>query len=901
MNSNQALSLAPLSIDGWEKPIGVDPEAMQFRWQLVCERRGVTQKSCQISLFPLESDGSHGPELWNSGVSATSMPFFNYDGPQLQSHQAYGWKLRVWEENASEPAEAEAAFVSGLSPHSWNADWIWKDDSLQSNQFAYFRKEYVLEQPATTAYLSISAHHYFQLFINGTRVGGYVSPAPSDPLDGKLYVTYDITSFLAPDGNNCLAVMALYLGDKGQNTVDGFPGLIVQGDITLQDGSKQRWTSGTDWQHLSSGAHRSGTAFQQSRRISPIEEVDARVLSSSWTKFGFKEQKSFPVTLSSAADAGWRLTPQRIPEGVIDDTIMPKLVHSVRTDEGLCQIFDTGRIISGWVRLSLRGVRDVKVRMRYAEQLDENGNVERKVCNEKSENYYDEYTMRGDAWEEWAPAFTYKAFRFVELTGYPDVLQNGELTVIAARTGLPELGSFRSSDPFLNALHEASIRTQKNNILGQVVDCPHREQAQYLADTDLQAELLLYHFGFAAEMLEKTLTDFTNAQKPDGAFPFVAPTNDDDPGFAIRIPEWDLHFISLLWKVYQISGDTSLITRHYSAAKRSAELWLSLAQTDGLLPKSEWWHISDWPYPIVDESGSVLTVQNTKFYQALRLLEQMSTLAGSPEDSAHWRAAADKLSVSIGASLFDLESNGFMDSLDSQARHQGVNALAYLAGLTPASADHPALLKQISEQQWEARTVLSLPLLRLLFEEGFPDKAYSLMHRTEYPGWGYMIAQGSPTLWEGWDDKESHSHAWNGYPARMLSEYIVGIQSAAPGLATIRFQPYCPEELLYTEASVPTPFGMTRAKWEQQQDGLTINIDVPAGAKAELWLTPLTQGRPIEGLCIYEGEGGAEVLIWSHDAIQNLDHTSLLGGERLPEAVIIRFGSGQYRFTTKSN
>ena len=35
--------------------------------------------------------------------------------------------------------------------------------------------------------------------------------------------------------------------------------------------------------------------------------------------------------------------------------------------------------------------------------------------------------------------------------------------------------------------------TQKNNILGLLVDCPHREQAQYLGDSALQAESIIYN------------------------------------------------------------------------------------------------------------------------------------------------------------------------------------------------------------------------------------------------------------------------------------------------------------------------------------------------------------------------------------------------------------------------
>lgn len=85
---------------------------------------------------------------------------------------------------------------------------------------------------------------------------------------------------------------------------------------------------------------------------------------------------------------------------------------------------------------------------------------------------------------------------------------------------------------------------------------------------------------------------------------------------------------------------------------------------------------------------------------------------------------------------------------------------------------------------------LVAPAAPSLFEEGLQDQAYHLLSKPDDPGWGYMIAQGAETMWEGWDDIESHCHAWNGYPARLLQEYVCGIQSGAPGFATAQIRPF---------------------------------------------------------------------------------------------------------------
>ena len=40
---------------------------------------------------------------------------------------------------------------------------------------------------------------------------------------------------------------------------------------------------------------------------------------------------------------------------------------------------------------------------------------------------------------------------------------------------------------------------------------------------------------------------------------------------------------------------------------------------------------------------------------------------------------------------------------------------------------------------------------------------------------GNIIRSNSLTMWEGFDDIESHSHAWGMYPVRLIQEYMLGI------------------------------------------------------------------------------------------------------------------------------
>lgn len=721
------------------------------------------------------------------------------------------------------------------------SDWIWRSRRIRVNDFAYFRKEFAVSGAPASARLYVSAHHYVQVYVNGERVGGFGTPAPTEPRRRKLYTEHEIAGLLH-EGANCITADAHYLGGGGQNAADGRPGFRLELHLTYADGRQAVVKTDTSWLALADMPHRTGTPYQQSRKISAVEDYDARKWQEAWRYAG---NGHTPATVKAKkAKIGrdeWPLVRQAIPEGAIEEELpLRKLPLPAGADGDaaaeLPQVFDAGQIVSGWPKLKLPGVAGATIRLRYSEDLDDGGRVKHNVCNEDSAFYYDQYTMRGAPVEEWQPSFSYKAFRYVEVTGYPLPIEAeaGQLTVCAAHTGMEYAGAFRCSDEFLNELYAACIRTQKNNVLGQTVDCPHREQAQYLADTDLQAETLLYNFD-AAAIVDKTLSDFADAQLEDGTFPFVAPTNYANPDFHIQIPEWDLHFATLLWKLYETTGREAVLRTHYEPLRRILAYFVGkLDPATGLVPLDKGWHISDWPYPSVAHEGEHLTVQQIKLLQALKIASRAADLIGEPQDGAYYAEQAERLLGHMLERLYDRQAGLFKDSSDATQTHQGVTALALYADAMP-EADRERALAYVADKPWECRTVLSLPLLRMLFDNGRESEAFAILDRRTYPGWGYMIAQGAKTLWEGWEDIESHSHAWNGYPARLLQEYVVGIRSAAPGFRQAVIRPYFPASLTFAEATVWTAQGSLRAGWERLTDGaIRVTASVPPAIEARV-------------------------------------------------------------------
>lgn len=486
--------------------------------------------------------------------------------------------------------------------------------------------------------------------------------------------------------------------------------------------------------------------------------------------------------------------------------------------------------------LHLRGFEGVRIFVRYSEDLEKD-RVKHNVANESSEYYMDQYIMSGESEEHWAPDFSYKAFRYLEFTGYPELITPQQIEVISAGTYIEQTGTFTCSNPLLNELYEACMQTQKNNMLGQLVDCPHREQAQYLGDSDLQAESLSYNF-YNTEILKKVLYDFADGQLSNGRFPFVYPGNYGVPEFNIMIPEYDFHYVTLMEKIYQIYGHVDFLPMCYDAAAKMVRYYFSIRDKEiGLMRKGcgfpTDWNISDWPYPEVDDTGDFYTAENVLLYRSLAILRKMAVLLGKDEEAEVFARQAFELKASIQKHLYDPVNKRYLDGKDSTHAHQGVNALALRSGLAPKE-DQEALLDFIEGEGFASSTLLMMEVLRALFENEREKAAYELMCRTDQPSWGYMLKLGYKTIWEGFQNIESHCHAWNCYPARMMQEFILGIRCVEPGFSKVLIRPYIPEELTYAEGKIQTVRGVIAVKWEKREGKLLLQVTLPEDIEIEI-------------------------------------------------------------------
>ncbi|MEI6561524.1 MAG: alpha-L-rhamnosidase N-terminal domain-containing protein [Verrucomicrobiota bacterium] len=155
-------------------------------------------------------------------------------------------------------------------------------------------------------------------------------------------------------------------------------------------------------------------------------------------------------------------------------------------------------------------------------------------------------------------------------------------------------------------------------------------------------------------------------------------------------------------------------------------------------------------------------------------------------------------------------------------------------------------------------------ILHALEATGHLDMACKLLEQEAFPSWLFPVKNGATTIWERWDGwtpekgfQDAGMNSFNHYAYGAVGDWMVstvaGLQfdPAHPGYEHILFKPRPGGTLTWAEATLTTPHGKAAIRWELNDATLTLNLTVPAGARATLDLPAAFQTAP---LTLAEGE-----------------------------------------------
>ncbi len=899
---------AGLSCEYRQNPLGIDARQPRLSWKLEAPAgaRGLAQSAYRVlAASSAEKLVRDRGDLWDSGkVGSEQQLGITYAGKPLSSGMQVWWKVKVWDNHDqasqwSAPARWEMGLLKAAD---WQAQWIEApgagpqsdEERFNDDPAPLLRKEFTIHKPVLRARAYISGLGYYELRLNGRRVGDHqLDPGWTAYAKRVLYSTYDVTAQLK-QGRNAVGIIL------GHGWYDPLP-LRFWGHLNLREHltvGKPRailrlvvdYADGTSQSILTDGTWRSSHGPILRNNVYLGELYDARREQPGWDQAGFQDSNWKPAV--RAVEPLGPLQAQSAPPIRITRVLRP--VRRTEPEPGT-YIFDFGQNFAGWVRLRVQGPPGTAVRLRYGELLYPDGRLDgmTTVAGQvkaggkdyvypghgvpKTAWQTDTYILKGQGEETYTPRFTFHGFRYVEVTGYPGAPPLDALQGLRLNSDVERVGSFICSNERFNRIEHLVEWTFLSNLFSVQSDCPGREKLGYGGDIFGTSEAFALNFNMV-RFYEKTLQDYADAARPNGGLTETAPfvgIADEGFGGGTGPVGWGTVFPHLLWQLYTYYGDRRVLEEYYPVACRWVE-FLQAHARDGILDNGISDHESLVPKP--------RALTGTGFYYCNALtMARIARVLGKTADAQRFHALAEDIKNAFNR-RFLRPATGAYDT-----GTQACQAFALFLDLVPEASKQATLQYLVHDildsHDGHLTTGLFgtrfLPLV--LSDLGRMDVACTVVNQSDFPGWGYMIQKGATTLWEHWafsDNVFSHNHPMFGSIGEWLMKAVAGIQPAPEmvGWSRLIIRPQPAPEFVWARGDYQTLRGLVSSHWRVEDGKIFMRIALPPNTRAKVFVPALNGGSVLEG-----GKPAA-----------HSPGVRFVG--RVPGAAVYEVGSGRYEF-----
>jgi alpha-L-rhamnosidase len=898
-----------------ENPMGIDMAKPRLSWEIEArsqssEVRGQKQVAYQVLVASSEKLLKEGKaDLWDSGkVEGDQSINVEYQGKPLESGMRCFWKVRGWftvhgsKVQGSAKATADMSEVQGsgwsknaswtmglLEPASWQAKWITMTDPKRLSH-PWLRRTFEIKEVVNNAVMYVNTASYYELRINGKKVGPYVLEPGITQVNKRFAVNaYDVTSFLVKGKNT----IALWMGPgwhqpRNGNTYNA-PILRAQLNIVSPAGPM---VIGTDasWRVKESCISQLGGWCWNNFGG---ERFDAREFVEGWDQVGFDDStwaQAREIPAPKVAHSWQGCESARLSEPV-------KPVEIRRLPNGKW-VVDFGRPLTGWMRLKMHDLKaGQEVQISYAD-IDDNRNARKLAFMANADgfqdfNQKDVFISAGKGAETFCSKSNFHSFRYAVIAGLTREPSVNDAEAMMIEPDLASAGSFECSNDLYNQMHEITrytLRTQNPCLALGAGEA--REKTAY-GDGGAHLSGYLYNFTCDAN-LKKWIRDWSDAQRDDGWFHHTAPAFEDHGGG----PAWGGQVSELVRRMHLYYGDKAMVEQMYEKLRKYVDFLESKTRDDILRSytptarEEAWMFIGDWARPAATAGqGFNMDKKDERefFNNAYRVLlwQQLQDFAQSIGRTDEARRCGERLAAirpRVHKEFYQQDKGAYLYSSQSSL------AMALTARIPPPElrAKIMAQLENmiVVEKQGHLDTGLlgTFIMLDLLIQENRNDLVDLIMGQTTYPGWGYLIKELGlktwPETWSGWG---SHVILVTATPGSWFYEGLAGIlpDPAKPGFKHFTLRPGIVKSVDWVKCSYQSPYGLIVSNWKKDGDILTMEVTIPPNTTAT----------------VYVPAKDASAVTESGKAIAKAKGIKFIKMEN--GAAVYEVGSGVYRFESK--
>lgn len=864
-------------IDPFDPKVGSPPETLSLsRQQLTLEPLRAGKHLIAVEVNTVTT--SNLATMFRSGSYVPGIALFArlglQNGETLRIGSGTHCRTSLTQDDAWYTVDYDDAAWSAAQPAAIDGYQPWPAQPAM-----HLRREFSLDKSVTRARLYATALGAYEARLNGQRVGdALLTPEISQYAKRVLYRVFDVTSLLQQGKN----VLGLTVGDGWYAGFDGRFAwappprrVLAQLELVFADGSRQIAATGPGWRLAESPI--------QFSEIKSGEIYDARREQPGWDTVGFDDTHWQPAQIAEPPPC--RVVAHTSPPIRGRQTFKPQAISQPRPG---VYVVDFGENFSGWCRLRLKGSRGSRLELKFAEVLKLSGEVDpsTSVADPFWKPKSDLFTLKGDPFgESFEPHFSYRGFRYVEITGSESELTADSLEGIFVHSDLQITGRIRSDVALVEQIARNILQTQRTNFVGIPTDNATRELRGWMNDaTGCVWDTACFNMdvcAFTARFMDNVVDD----QADDGAFPMVTPEPRHNNAWyhvSGSPPGWGDTGIILPWTVWRRYGDLAIIERNWVAMNRYLQFILDY-NPDLIWRNKRSNDFGDWLESSGMKSPDSLPVTpkdllaTAYWAHSADLLAQMSEAIGRTQDASRLRALFERIRQVFNQTF--VKSDGTIGS-----GSQTCYVLALQFGLLPEGARAAAAERLAADIRGHGPalttgTVGTQFLLDVLVEAGFGTLAYDLLLRTEYPSWGHMIQQGATTIWEKWDGTGARNQFAFGSIGGFLFRRVAGIDSASPGFETIVIRPALDSRVKRGGGDYDSIMGRISTDWAQISEGrFALKVTVPPNSLARIHL-PMIPGKRVT-------EGRRDIS----------NHRDLRVLDRSDEEVVLQVGSGSYSF-----
>jgi alpha-L-rhamnosidase len=845
-----------LLVNGVSTPLAIDRDTTRFTWQSTDTGRGEGQTAYQILVAgsPDRLTAQAG-DYWDSGkVDSAQSASVEYAGKALPPAARVWWKVRVWDQTGKPGRYSEPGyFDTGLAQNEWTAHYIW-DGTTNQNNFAYFRKTFLITNTPSLAKVYVTAHNDYLLYCNGHLLGR--GPARCDPYYYGQYNAYDITKAIKA-GTNVFAAIGHWKGHCNNSGIDAQPTFLLEARLNYSDGSSSKIGTDGSWKALAQTAfvETNATYFSAGgpRKPPPAQSNAVRETVSwhdlddpRWALVTVAVRSDYHTVFVPYGGAGGssnrtaiqfdsRLEPAGWQEASFDDSSWVTATEVERSDYHLfaqmaplereqaelkpvsvtqtngAWLVDFGRCIDGWPKLTMRENHsgDV-VRLEYFQ-----------MTGERKPAGWDQYTCQGDA-EAWNADFgRHTSFQVIKISGYAGTLSPSDVRAVWAYCDADVAGHFHCSSDLLNSIYEMCERSARQNVQQAIISVDaNREQSPWTADSWNIGNVLLYNHRNTM-MIDKVVRDYAVEQFPDGNFPACCPAQRSR-----YIPEWSMYWPMLLWQQYLFSGDKTLLREMAPRLTRFMDWMKTWRDAKTMLPNPLGWRISDYAGGNLPSGGYNIATA-CQYYENLRVASRVFLALGETNQGNDYSQQAEEVKASINFNLFNGEY--YLARTDRKEMFPLASAWALRFDIEPAAARSKILAAIEKTGKPNIGGYGGDALYSGLLNAGGGDFAVHDLDRYR------SMLEDNKVNWESFNGGEAN-HAWTAYPGYLFQKYISGVQPTSGGFATFDVRPET-GGLTFAEGTVPTVKGFITTRWEKKSGGqFDISVTVPANTRATIYI-----------------------------------------------------------------